>query len=361
MTATGALHIQLSLQRPRFSLDVDLTLPSQGITVLFGPSGSGKTTVLRCVAGLEQPLGRVIVGHEVWQDSTTHTFRPTWRRDLGYVFQEASLFEHLTVHKNLAYGVSRVARDAGTHALTAAIELLGIGHLLDRRPSTLSGGERQRVAIARALATQPKILLLDEPLSSLDLARRQEVLPWLDQLHRELQIPVLYVTHAMEELTRLADHVVLMHEGTSTMQGPVSELLSNVQFARRVGLDAGSVLSGEVEAHDPEVHLSRIRVHDVTWWVRQMDLSPGSPVRLHIRANDVSLALSEPQDSSIQNRVQGIVESIVEDAHPAQCIVSVRCDGGLILSRVTLKAVKAFDLSVGRSVWCQIKSVALSR
>lgn len=361
MTSTSALHIQLSLQRQRFSLDVDLTLPGHGITVLFGPSGSGKTTVLRCVAGLEQPIGRVIVGREVWQDSTTHSFQPTWRRDLGYVFQEASLFEHLTVHKNLVYGVSRVARDRSTQALSAAIELLGIGHLLDRRPSTLSGGERQRVAIARALATQPKVLLLDEPLSSLDLARRQEVLPWLDQLHRDLQIPVLYVTHAMEELTRLADQVVLMHEGKSILQGPVSQLLSDVQFARRVGLDAGSVLSGEVEAHEADVHLSRIRVHNVSWWVRQMDLGPGSPVRLHIRANDVSLALSEPQDSSIQNRIQGVVESIVDDAHPAHCLVSVRCHGGLILSRVTLKAVKAFDLTVGRSVWCQIKSVALSR
>lgn len=361
MTTVGALRIQVSLQRQRFSLDVDLTLPGQGITVLFGPSGSGKTSVLRCVAGLEHPTGRVIVGSEVWQDSTTHWFQPTWRRDLGYVFQEASLFEHLTVHKNLVYGVSRVARDQGPQALSAAIDLLGIGHLLDRRPCTLSGGERQRVAIARALATQPKILLLDEPLSSLDLARRQEVLPWLDQLHQALQIPVLYVTHAMEELTRLADHVVLMHEGKSTLHGPVSDLLSDVQFARRVGLDAGSVLSGQVEAHEAEVHLTRIRVRDVSLWVRQMDLAPGSPVRLHIRANDVSLALGEPQDSSIQNRVQGIVESIVEDTHPAHCLVSVRCNGGLILSRVTLKAVKAFDLTAGRSVWCQIKSVALSR
>jgi len=355
------LHLHLHLQRGSFTLDLDLMLPGQGITVLFGPSGSGKTTVLRCVAGLEHAQGRLRVGDAVWQDSAQGVFTPTWQRPLGYVFQEPSLFDHLTVEKNLAYGVQRSGSRTSSQALQAAIDLLGIGHLLQRRPVTLSGGERQRVAIARALATAPQILLLDEPLASLDVQRRQEVLPWLDQLHRTLKIPVLYVTHTMEELTRLADHVVLMHQGRAQMQGPVSELLCDPQFAAQVGGDAGSMLVGRVQGHEDAFHLTRVDIGGFALFVRRLDLPAGAPVRLHVRANDVSLALQEPKDSSIQNRVQGIVEEISADTHPAQRVVSVRCQEVLLLSRVTLKAVTQFQLAPGMPVWCQIKSVALSR
>ena len=361
---TLPLQVQVQLSRPGFDLDVNLKLPSHGVTVLFGPSGSGKTTLLRCVAGLEQPQGRIAVGEAVWQDSSHQHFVPTWQRELGYVFQESSLFEHLDVRANLSYGVQRTrgaTKQAANQALDAAIELLGLERLLQRRSHHLSGGERQRVAIARALATQPKILLLDEPLSSLDVAKRQEVLPWLDRLHRELKIPVLYVTHAMEELTRLADHVVLMNQGRVDLEGPVSDLLCDPEFAARVGLDAGSVLSGHVTEHDHAFHLTRVQAQGCNLWVRQLDFSVGAAVRLHIRANDVSLALSEPQHSSIQNRLPGTVEFITADAHPAQRMVGVRCHGQLILSRITLKAVSQFGLTVGSPVWCQIKSVALSR
>ena len=193
MTSPHSLRLTLSLNRPDFSLELDLALPGEGITVLFGPSGSGKTTVLRCVAGLERAKGCVTVGQHVWQDDSAAQWLPTWKRDLGYVFQEASLFEHLSVRDNLSYGIKRTGKSGGAAALKAATELLGIGHLADRDTSSLSGGERQRVAIARALATQPKLLLLDEPLASLDIARRQEIMPWLERLHTELSIPVLYV------------------------------------------------------------------------------------------------------------------------------------------------------------------------
>jgi len=208
MSGHETLHIRLRLTRADFQLGVDLTLPSSGITVLFGPSGSGKTSLLRCVAGLERPeQARISIGSEVWQDDAAGVYLPTWQRDLGYVFQEASLFEHLNVRQNLHFGLKRTRKPGAEQALAHALELLGIGHLLHRQAGTLSGGERQRVAIARALATQPRILLLDEPLAALDIARRHEILPWLEKMRDELSLPMLYITHSADELARLADHL----------------------------------------------------------------------------------------------------------------------------------------------------------
>ncbi len=231
MSEESSLQLRLSLRRGAFELRIELALPAHGITVFFGPSGSGKTSILRCVAGLEESHGTVVIGNETWQDSPAGTFMPTWTRDLGYVFQEASLFEHMNVSENLNFGIKRVKKPHTKDALDFAIKLLGIEHLLDRPIQGLSGGERQRVAIARALATQPKILLLDEPLASLDLARRQEILPWLEGLHKELKIPVLYVTHSMQELTQLADYVVLMNKGAVQLHGPIADIFSNPEFA----------------------------------------------------------------------------------------------------------------------------------
>ena len=232
--ATG-LSLQLLLGRPDFVLDVSLALPDHGITVLFGPSGSGKTTLLRCVAGLERAEGRIALGDTLWQDTTQAVMVPAHQRDLGYVFQEASLFDHMDVWANLSFGVKRAKKPGLTQALGDAIELLGIGHLRHRPVYSLSGGERQRVAIARALAMQPQILLLDEPLASLDFARRQEILPWLEQMHKELEIPVLYVTHSLHELKRLADHVVLLSNGSVQAQGNVPAVLGHPTFIEIFG------------------------------------------------------------------------------------------------------------------------------
>jgi molybdate transport system ATP-binding protein len=218
-------RIALRFQRPEFVLTVDLELPAQGITVLFGPSGSGKTTLLRCVAGLERPdHAHIHIAGQVWQDDARKVFLPTWQRPLGYVFQEASLLSHLDVLGNLRYGVQRTGSGQTAEALQAAIALLGIEGLLKRRAHQLSGGERQRVAIARALAMQPRVLLLDEPLASLDHARRQDVLPWLERLRDEVRIPMLYVTHAADEVDRLADTLVLLDSGRVTACGPASEI-----------------------------------------------------------------------------------------------------------------------------------------
>nr|UOZ97024.1 Sulfate/thiosulfate import ATP-binding protein CysA [Cupriavidus sp.] len=358
-TPKSSLLIQLELRRKDFQLLVDLRLPGEGITVLFGPSGSGKTSILRCVAGLERAQGSVVIDGETWQDSKTNQWVATCQRDLGYVFQEASLFEHLNVRANLRFGVDRVGKPHGQRALDEAIALLGIGHLLNRSTQSLSGGERQRVAIARALATQPKLLLLDEPLSSLDIARRHEILPWLEQMHEALRIPMLYVTHTMEELTQLADYVVLLEHGQAVVQGPITQVLGDTTFASRVGGEAGVVLTGVIKAHDENYHLTCIALNELSLWVRRRTVETGSHVRIHIHANDVSLSIKEPIGSSIQNVFPGQIVAIDNDFHPASCLVTVQHQNQKLLARVTRKAAVNLELAIGQQIWAQVKSVAL--
>lgn len=355
----SSLQIDLLLARPAFAMQISLSLPARGITVLSGPSGSGKTTLLRCVAGLERAQGRVVVNNRPWQDDAQSCFVPTWQRRLGYVFQEASLFDHMNVAGNLHYGLRRSSEPGGAQALETAVQLLGIGPLLKRHPSTLSGGERQRVAIARALATQPELLLLDEPLASLDQARRREIMPWLERLRDETQLPMLYVTHAGDELARLADHLVLLEAGHVRACGPAPEVLAGAQVAVGAGEDAGALLSGVVAQHDTPWRLVRIDTPCGPFWVRDGGVVPGQRVRLRVLARDVSLTLSEAHDSSIQNRVHGVIESIDPDTHAAQALVRVRCADTLLLARVTYRALHQLQLTPGCAVWCQVKSVAL--
>jgi len=355
-----ALRIQSDLVREDFRLQVDLFLPGQGVTVLFGPSGSGKTSILRCVAGLERAQGQVVIDSVIWQDSTTGTWVPTCNRDVGYVFQEASLFEHLNVRANLRFGVNRVRKPEAQHALDAAITLLGIEHLLARPTQSLSGGERQRVAIARALATCPRILLLDEPLAALDMTRRHEILPWLERMHEALRIPMLYVTHSMEELARLADHVVVLDRGQAILQGSVSQVLGNPRFASRVGGEAGVVLSGLIKEHDLRYHLSCVDLNGPTLWVRHRPLAIGKRVRIHIHANDVSLALRQPEGISMQNIFPGVIAAIDDDFHPASCLVTVRHHQHILMARVTRKAAAHLGIGVGHPIWALVKSVALA-
>ena len=360
MTREEGLDIALSLDRPGFRLAVDLKLPAKGITVLFGPSGSGKTTLLRAVAGLERAKGRVQVRDSVWQDSARGRFVPTWQRDLGYVFQEASLFEHLSVGENLRYGLRRVRSARAAQALDAALTLLGIAHLQERSALTLSGGERQRVAIARALATEPRLLLLDEPMASLDIARKQEILPWLERMRQELQIPVLYVTHSVDELTRLADHVVVMQQGSVIGSADPRATMVDPAVVRAVGEQAGTLAEGRVAARDEAFHLAHIASEAGSLWVRDQGLNIGQRVRLRILARDVSLSRAADDSSTIQNRLAGVIESIGQDSHPSQALVHVRCGQALVLARVTHRSMQHLSLSVGSTVWCQIKSVALA-
>ncbi|MEY2777898.1 MAG: molybdenum transporter ATP-binding protein [Pseudomonadota bacterium] len=353
------MRVNLTLNRVGFSLRADLHLPDRGFTVLFGPSGSGKTSLLRCIAGLERAQGSVSVAELDWQDDARKAWVPTWRRPLGYVFQEASLFPHLSVRENLSYGVKRAKSASARTALEEAIELLGIAALLDRDPASLSGGERQRVAIARALATNPRLLLLDEPLASLDMNRKEEVLPWLAQLQARLAIPVLYVTHSMQELTRLADHVVLLEAGEVPVSGPVQSVLSDPEFARRVGSEAGSVLMGEVAVHDRPYGLLGVSAGGLLLWSSGADLPIGAQVRVHIRASDVSLNPHEPQAGSIQNLCQASLIRVEADRHPSHCLVLAEASGQSILARITRRAADQLSLSPGQTVWLQVKSVSL--
>lgn len=361
---------------PNFSLDVDVELPGQGISGLFGPSGSGKTTLLRCVAGLEiADEGELRVKGETWQSSGT--FMPTHKRPVGYVFQEASLFPHLTAMGNLRYAMRRAGPDSRllhwlgyresedsqtTRALEQAVDLLGISHLLHRYPHQLSGGERQRVAIARALLIQPRLLLMDEPLASLDTARKEEILPYLERLHRELTIPILYVSHSIDEMTRLADHLVVLNEGKVSTAGPVAEVLANSDFPVPRGDELGVVLEGSVVAVDDQWQLAKIAIRDTCLWIPLSGPDKGQPIRLRILASDVSLALSRHEDSSFLNILEARITDITTSSSAGSGIVSLEIiDGVTLLANLTLQSIHRMGLTVGRTVWTQVKSVAVLR
>ncbi len=345
------------LDYPDFALDVDLLLPGRGVSALFGHSGSGKTTLLRCIAGLEQARGRLRVDGETWQDGKH--FLPTHQRPLGYVFQEASLFPHLSVMGNLRYGLRRVPAAARRVSLDDAIELLGIGHLLARRPDRLSGGERQRVAIARALAPSPRLLLMDEPLAALDQARKQEILPYLERLHGELEIPLVYVTHSADEVAHLADHLVIMDDGRAVASGPLSETLARLDLPIRLGEETGVVLQARIAERDARWHLARAEFPGGSLWVKDPGRDIGAAIRLRVLARDVSLALDPHDRTSILNRLPAVVSGLSEGGHPSARLAQLQMGDSLLLCRLTARSVDALGLETGSRVWAQIKTAAI--
>jgi molybdate transport system ATP-binding protein len=364
----SGIQARFKLDWPGFGLDVDLDLPARGVTALFGHSGSGKTTLLRCIAGLKRaPLGRLTVNGAVWQDDEPKRPRgdhwlPTHQRPLGYVFQEASLFPHLTVLGNLRYGLKRLARSqpASPEAdLDAAIELLGIRPLLERKPDRLSGGERQRVSMARALALMPRLLLMDEPLAALDHQRKQEILPYLERLHRALDIPVLYVSHAPDEVARLADHIVVLKEGRAVATGALTETLARLDLPIQLGEDVGVVLDAVVAERDAAWHLARVDFPGGSLWVRDGGHALGEPIRVRILARDVSIALQPVSGTSIQNCLPATVEQMALDHHPALSLLRLRLGTSPLLARLTQRSASGLGLATGMPVWVQIKAVAL--
>ena len=348
------------LDYPGFTLDVDLDLPGRGVTAVFGQSGCGKTTLLRCIAGLERGAGRLEVNGETWQDAAS--FMPTHRRPLGYVFQDARLFAHLTVSGNLDYGMRRAFRrgtSADSSRRAPIIELLGLGPLLERLPDRLSGGEQQRVAIARALLTAPRLLLLDEPLAALDHARKREILPWLERLKDELEIPVIYVSHAADEVARLADHLVVMEGGRNLAHGPLAETLARVDLPIRLGEDAGAVFAATVAERDAEWHLARVEFDGGELWVKDSGVPVEQRVRVRILARDVSIAGSRHNDVSILNLLPATVIALAGEDHPSAVLVQLRAGATTLLARLTRRSAQRLDLVPGREVWVQIKAVAL--
>jgi molybdate transport system ATP-binding protein len=354
-----AIHARFRIDRGDFCLDVDLRLPGRGVTALFGHSGSGKTTVLRAMAGLEQaPEGRFAVGSTVWQDAARGHFTPTHARQIGVVFQEANLFPHLSVRRNLAFGERRVPAAERRHALDDVAGMLGIGHLLERMPDQLSGGERQRAAIARALLAAPRILLMDEPLAALDLKRKREILPYLERLHQELSIPIIYVSHAPEEVARLADHLVLLDGGRVVASGALNSVLSRIDLPPAFADDAGVVLDTVVEAHEDD-HLTRLRFPGGQIHVAQRPEPVGTPLRCRVHARNVSLALVPQAQTSILNCVRAQVVDLAVTATPGQMLVRLDCAGEPLLARITERSVKTLGIHAGLAVRAQIKAVAL--
>lgn len=358
----GGIDLRLSLHRPGFELQLEIALPARGISVLFGPSGSGKTTVLRCIAGLEsQARGLVQVGGQRWLDSACGLNLPTHRRALGYVFQESSLFAHLSVRDNLAYGLRRSGGAAGQRRLDHALHLLGLTELLDRDPAQLSGGERQRVAVARAIATEPQVLLLDEPLTALDPVRREEVMPWLLRLRDEQQIPIVYVTHSVDELTRLGDHLVVLQNGRVQVSSPLTEAYAHLGPPSLPEHEQGALLSGTVRHIAAQWHLAEVDLAGSSLWVSDHGLAPGQSVRVRLLARDISIVTEAPQHTSIQNHWPVRIEEWLDTGHPSQCLMRLRHPAGMLLARITRRACVSLDLQIGRTVWAQVKSVAVVR
>ncbi len=351
-----SIEARFRLSRGGFHLDVAFGVPARGVTALFGPSGCGKTTVLRVFAGLERPPGGLLrVDGETWQDG--RRFLPPHRRGVGYVFQEPSLFPHLNVRGNLEYAARRAPRN-GAVALDEAVALLGLEALLSRRPGELSGGERQRVAIARALAATPRLLLLDEPLAAVDVARRQEILPYLERLHRELAVPVIYVSHAPDEVARLADHLVLMEAGRVLDHGPVAGMLTRLDLPLARGPDAEALVEAVVAGHDDRYGLTYLDSAAGRFTVTGCDVPAGRAVRLRIAARDVSLTLERQTGTSILNIVPATVEALAP-VGPAQVTVRLDAGGVPLLARITRKSADALGLAPGRRVYAQAKSVVL--
>lgn len=351
-------------QLGRFDLDIAFQAPGQGLTAVFGPSGCGKTTLLRAVAGLQRfQDGLFILGRDAWQDETR--FVPVHKRPIGYVFQEASLFPHLSVKGNLRYGLRRAlkAGAAETIRFDEIVELLGISHLLGRDPRTLSGGERQRVAMGRALLSQPRLLLMDEPLAALDRLAKDEILPYLERIRDVLTVPMLYVSHDIAEVERLADHIVLMQAGRLAAAGPMREVQADPRLPLARLPEAGVTLAAVVTEHDPAYGLTALSVAGGRLLVPGALGVSGQSHRLRIAASDVSLALTAPAASSVLNILPARVLSIeVLDETQVMVVLALgtRDDGARILSRITRRSRDTLGLSPGDIVHAQVKGVALA-
>ena len=356
-----SLQFRFDHRRGEFRLQVAGEVPARGITALFGPSGCGKSSLLRLIAGLERcGAGELRMGDDIWQND--RTFLPPHARPVGYVIQEGQLFPHLNVRDNLRYGWKRAARNNAMAVgpdFDTVVALLGLSEMLQRRPDQLSGGQRQRVAIGRALLTRPRVLLLDEPLAALDAAAKRAILPYLERLHRELALPMVYVSHDSDEVARIADRLLLMEAGRLRAAGDLTAMLTRADLPLARGEQAETVLEATVSGHDADYHLTRLRFAGGELSLATgTELAVGEQRRIRILARDVSLTLSPAADSSILNILPARVSDI-SPLNPAQALVRLDLDGTPLLAHITHKSVAALGLEAGTPVHAQIKSVAL--
>ncbi|MBN9561567.1 MAG: molybdenum ABC transporter ATP-binding protein [Alphaproteobacteria bacterium] len=353
-----SLSVVVRHRFPGAGIDAAFDVPTPGVVALFGPSGAGKSSIINAVAGLLRPdLGHIVLDDEMLADTASGVWLPPERRRVGLVFQNARLFPHMSVATNLRFGLRRAG--PGRIGFEEVVALLGLGGLLGRRPRTLSGGERQRVAIGRALLAQPRLLLMDEPLASLDAARKAEILPFLGRLKSALRIPILYVTHALEEVVQLADSLVLIEAGRVVAAGDVSNIAARADLPLARRDDAGAVLAARIAAHDVEHRLTRLDAGGATFWVPLVDAAPGGALRIRIPAREVILARQAPEAISVHNIIAGITRAIAEDAPRRAALVEIALPQGALLSRVTPDAVAKLALAPGVPVLALVKSMTI--
>ncbi len=356
----AGIHTEFTLPRKNFSLNIKTVLPAQGLTAVFGHSGSGKTSFLRCIAGLERHVKGVLdVNGERWQDK--HTWRSTYKRPLAYVFQEASLFNHLTVKANLDYAIKRRHRSKELVKYDELLSLLNITALLPRYPEQLSGGEQQRVAIARALLTQPQLLLMDEPLASLDYVLKQDLLPYLERLKNQLNIPIVYVSHSLDEVARLADHLLVLDKGQLVANGNVFDTLARLDFPINLGDNSGVLLSAIIIEKDEQWGLAKAQFDGGDLWIKDTGLQKGEQVRLRVLARDVSLSLQQHTNTSIVNILEGITVEISDNKQEGMVLVKIMLAKSAILAKITRRSLHHLQLQQNSKIWVQIKSAAVVR
>lgn len=350
-----SIEIKCQIVRDDFTLNIDEQIRSEGITAILGASGSGKTSLLRMISGLDKSAnGRVVFKQQIWQDS--HQFLPVNKRKIGYVFQHSNLFNHLTVKGNIDYAIKRSQNPALD--VKDIIDILDIEHLLARSCLHLSGGERQRVAITRALAGDPQLLLMDEPLSSLDEERKNEFYPYLDRLHKTLQMPIVYVSHSRQEIARLADNVLFLENGQVSERGSVSDIFSRLNSPLNNQYDAESVFDATILKQDESNFLTTVNASIGKLCVNQLTLPIASKVRLRIAARDISLSLDKPLTSSIQNILPAIIDDFTE-LPMGQVMLSLALGQGKLLSKITRQSFYRLGLEKGMKVFAQVKGVAV--
>lgn len=356
-----AIKLALDLNYGNFSIAVDLSLPEKSITTLFGPSGAGKSTLLRCIAGLERANnGYIQIADDVWQDEKQGYFRPTSKRSLGYIFQEPRLFSHLSVQKNLEYGYNRIPKAERRVQWHDVIDVLDIAHLLQRKPSRLSGGEQQRVAIGRALLTSPKLLLMDEPLAALDPSRKQEVLPFIRQLHDLLEIPIIYVSHSLAEVLQITDEMVLLDNGSKVASGTLPKLFSNMALSRYLGDMSGSILETTVTSYDKLFSLNHLTFEGGVLQIPGEARETGSLLRIQILARHVGIALKKPEMSSFLNILPAkiiAIDASNETAHTVQLTLDV---GVPLLANISKKSLHDLALKTNDPCYALIKAVSVT-
>lgn len=344
------------------NLNVAFEAPARGVTALFGPTGCGKTTILRCIAGLHRASsGQCVIGHDIWQSEAY--FRPPHQRPIGYVFQEASIFSHLSVKNNLLFGSQETQKYQSRH-FVEVVELLGLDRLLDRSPKNLSGGERQRVAIGRALLSDPRILLMDEPLSALDRPTKEEIMPYIERLNVSFNIPIIYVSHDLNEIDQLADHLVLIEEGSVVASGSLSQLQSDPSLMLASATNAAVSLRAQVTGYDQEFKIARFSISGAFLNAPSLPLKIGERRRIKIYAGDVSLTRDPGARSTIDNQIPAKILDIKE-IEPAQIIIVLgighQGDGERMLARITRKSWVTLGFEIGQSIFAQVKAVALIR